>query len=392
MWLGGESVRWGTVCFLLLFLSPSTGTPQTLHIAVVEGTLHVTYILVTEESHLNEGEVLDVTAHISWYTEKEKTTSLSLLMKGSPYTQSTLAERVRTPLLLESGDGVSTYEGEDIEGFWETFFDEISRFGVFSDYSRKVLFNWNETEISFYEDEKETRYTLEATYYDFFTKFYPTPEAFFNEREIDFQLIFGIHKIAPTTDVSITVDLPERAELVSTDPPFSATEEGVLTLALDSGTELSNVRIKFTMGRYQGTELPRLEIAKKSSSSRLGVDEQCSITVTARNVSSTEAHKVRIEDKVPEGIEIVKGEPTLFSESLPAGKEVSLTYWVKARRQGNFELEGAHVEFEDQFGKNYTADSTGILITVGGKSAGSVWIIVLSMITFCVLRRKKSQG
>jgi uncharacterized repeat protein (TIGR01451 family) len=382
-------VKWGIVCLFLLFMTPSTGAPQTLHVTVVEGTLHVTYILVTEKSHLNQGEVLDVTAHISWYTEKEKTTSLSLLMKGSPYTQSTLAERVKTPLILESGDGVSTYEGEDIEGFWDTWFDEISRYGVFSDYSKKVLFNWNETEIRLYEDEKETRYTLEATYYDFFTKFYPTPEAFFNEREIDFQLIFGIHKIAPTTDLSIRVDLPEGAELASTDPPFSTTEEGALTLTVDSGTELSNVRIKFTVGRYQGTELPQLEIVKESSSSHLEVGEQGSITVTARNVSSTEAHKVKIEDKVPEGIEIVEGEPTSYSETLPAGEEVSLTYWVKAREQGDFKLEGAHVEFEDQFGKNYTADSNSILITVGGKSAGSVWIIILSMITFCVLRKKK---
>jgi uncharacterized repeat protein (TIGR01451 family) len=370
-------------------MTPPTGAPQTLHITVVEGTLHATYMLVTEESHCNHGDTLDVTAHISWHTEKEKTTSFSLLMKGSPYTQSTLTERVKTPLILELGDGVSTYEGEDVEGFWETWFDEISCHGVFSDYSKKVLFNWNETEIRLHEDEKGTTYTLEATYYDFFTKFYPTPEAFFNEREIDFQLIFGIHRIAPTTDLSIRVDLPEGAQLASTDPPFSTTEEGVLTLALDSGTELSNVRIKFTMGRYQGTELPRLEIVKESSSSHLEVGEQGSITVTARNVSSMEARKVRIEDKVPEGIEIVEGEPTLYVETLHAEEEVSLTYGVKARSQGEFRLEGAHVEFEDQFGKNYAVDSNSILITVAEKSAGSVWIIVLSMIIFCVLRKKK---
>ncbi|MGC1123102.1 MAG: BatD family protein [Candidatus Methanofastidiosia archaeon] len=382
-------MKWGMLCLFLLLMTPPAGEPQTLHITVVEGTLHVTYMLITEESHCNHGDALDVTAHISWHTEKEKTTSLTLLMKGTPYTQGTLAERVKTPLILELGDRISTYEGEDVEGFWETWFDEISRYGVFSDYSKKILFNWNETEIHLHEDEKGTIYTLEATYYDFFTKFYPTPEAFFDEREIDFQLIFGIHSIAPTTELSVTVDLPEGAELALADPSFSTADEGTLILTVSPGTELSNIRLKFTVGRYQGTELPRLEVVKESSSSHLEVGEQGSITVTARNVGSAEACKVRIEDAVPEGIEIVEGEPTLGIETLHAEEEVVLTYMVKAHSQGDFGLKGAHVEFEDQFGKKYTVDSNSITITVAKKSAGSVWIIVLSMITFYVVKKQK---
>lgn len=358
---------------------------------MVEGTLHVVYTLTTEVPHLAQGETLDVTAHISWHTEEEKTTSFSLLMKGSPYTQPALIDRVRTPLTLEVSDGISTYEGDHIEGFWETWFDEVSCYGVFSDYSRRVLYNWNETEIRLHEDEKGATYTLKATYYDFFTKFYPTPEAFFNEREIDFQLIFGIHRIAPTARLSIVVNLPEGAQLASADPAFSS-DEGALTLAVDSGTELSNIRIKFTVGRYQGTELPRLVIAKESSSSHLEVGEHGEITVTARNVGSAEARKVRIEDTVPEGMQIVEGEPTLYLEALSAGGEVALTYGVKANHQGEFDLEGAHVEFEDQFGKKYSADSNSLVVAAVGKSASSSWIIILSLTAFCVLKWKKRKA
>lgn len=376
------------VCFFLLVVSYTEQVPQTLTVTVVEGTLHVEYTLVVGETGCNQGDVLDVKAHISWHTEKEKTTHFSLVMKGTPYTQSELSEKIGTPIMLESYNSSSRFESEDISEFWDSWFDDVSLYGVFSDYSRKVLFNWNEVEITLHEDEKGRVYSLKATYYDFFTKFYPTPEAFFDERELDFQLIFGIHHIIPTMPLSLRIELPEEAEVLWFDPLSFTADKNVLTLTGQPDVEIPNVRIKFKMGRYKGTELPRLQVSKEVSSSLVEVGDRVTITIRVQNASSSEATEVRIQDMVPEAFELVEGETTLYVQTLKGQEEVVLTFTVKACNAGDYVLRGAQVEFRDQFGKTYSAYSDDIFITVVKKSAISACIVVVIMM-FIVARKRR---
>ena len=382
--------------FIFLFCSPSLLVTtsggegsQTLHVEVVESTLHIEYTLKTEETHCKEGDTLDATAHLSWHTEKEKTTALSVVMEGTPYTQSELAEVMGTVVTLEPHNGSSGFESEDISGFWDYWFDEVSEYGFFSDYATKVIYNWNEVEMTLFEDHKKRVYILKATYYDYFTKFYPTPEDFFAEREIDFQLVFGIHHIAPQTLLSITITLPEDVEPVKVEPSSVSIDKNTLTLVVEPGIELSNVQVRFKIGRYLGTELPRLQVLKEISSHLVAQDEQVDVVITVENTSSTKAVHVTIQDIIPEGFEIVQGDCTLYVQTLEGNKEVVLTYTVKSSNPGDFTLKGTQVEFEDQFGKVYTVYSDDISVTVVEKSIFPSVIVIVTLIFYQIKRRRR---
>ena len=379
--------------FCFLFSLPVTSLReedlQNLHVEVVEGTLHVEYTLMTEETVCKAGDALKVTAHISWHTEKEKTTVLSVVMEGTPYTQSELSEQFGTLITLEPCNGSSGFESEDISGFWDYWFDEVSEYGFFSDYANKVMYNWNEVEITLHEDHKGRVYILEATYYDYFTKFYPTPEDFFAEREIDFQLVFGIHHIAPLAPLFITITLPEDVEIVRVEPPSLSIDRNNLTLAVEPGVELSNVQVRFKIERYLGTELPRLQALKEISSHHVAVNEQIDIVITVENTSSAEAAHVTIQDNIPEGFEIVEGDPTWYVQALEGKKEIVLTYTVKSSEPGDFILKGTQVEFEDQFGKIYTVYSNDISVTVVEKSIFPAVIVIVTLIFYQIKKRRR---
>lgn len=382
-------------CLLVLFVSSllfvshsqvsAQPDSQTLTVRVVEGTLFVEYTLVTGEHLLEEGETLDITAYISWITEKEKNTGLSAAMKGTPYTESELSGVVKTPLTFDDYRG--TYTSEDISGFWEYWFGTVIDYGLFSEYSQKVIHNWNEAEITLHEDYRGSTYSLKATYYDFFTKFYPTPEDFFAEREVDFQLIFGIHYIAPHAPLSITIELPEDVEVIKYEPSSFSVLANTFTLLVEPGENLSNARVRFTMGRYRGTELPQLRCSKEGSPHLTKVNEPIDIVITVENTSSVEAVHVKIEDKIPGEFKIIEGDPVLYVQALKGGQKVTHTYIVAPLRPGDFMLEGTEVTFEDQFGKSYTQYTEGIAVTVFEKSGGPA-IVVIAAIAFLILKRK----
>ena len=359
---------------------------QNIYVKVVEGTLYLEYRLATEGVVCSEGETLDITAHISWQTEKEKTTVLSLTMKGTPYTESDLSELVNTPLTLESQNGSFIYESEDISGFWDSWFDKVTEYGFFAGYSRTVMQNWNEVEMTLHEDYTERVYSLKAVYYDFFTKFYPTPEDFFAEREVDFQLIFGIHSIAPLTPLVITIELPEDVEVVKVEPPTFSVAQNTFTHTVAPGEKVSTVRIRFKMGRYEGTELPRLQV-EKACSHVVTVGERIDITITVENTASAEASHVTIQDDLPDEFEIAEGNPSLYAETLEGNQKIVLMYTVTPTQPGDFVLKGARVEFEDQFGKVYTVYSDDISIAVVKESGGSSIIILIVLTCILILKR-----
>ncbi|MGD2247603.1 MAG: hypothetical protein PVF58_04295 [Candidatus Methanofastidiosia archaeon] len=385
-------MKWFLVLFIfsLLFMSQVNSQKeqpdsQTLTVKVVEGTLFVEYTLVTGVHMLKEGETLDITAHISWVTEKEKNTDLSVIMKGTPYTESELSDVVKTSLTFDESSGAHT--SEVISGFWEYWFGTVIDYGFFSEYSQKVIHNWNEAEIKLHQDFKGSIYSLKATYYDFFTKFYPTPEDFFAEREVDFQLIFGIHNIAPQTPLSIMVELPEEVEVIKFEPSSFSQLANTFTLYMEPGEKIPNARVRFKTGGYVGTELPQLIGSKEVSCPVITVNESIVIVITVENTSSVEAAHVKIEDEISEKFKIIEGNPVLYIEALKGGQKVIHIYTVTPLHPGDFILKGTEITFQDQFGKSYTVYTEDIAVTVSEKSGGSTIVVVAAMIYILVLRR-----
>jgi hypothetical protein len=358
---------------------------QTLTVKVVEGTLSVEYTLITGIQKLKEGETLDITAHISWVSEKEKNTDLSVIMKGRPCTESELSDVVKTSLTFDEYSG--TYTSKDISGFWEYWFGTAIDYGFFSEYSKKVIHNWNEAEIKLHQDFKGSVYSLKATYYDFFTKFYPTPEDFFAEREVDFQLIFGIHYIAPQTPLSIMVELPEEVEVIKLEPSSFSQLANTFTLYMEPGEKIPNARVRFKTGRYMGTELPQLRCSKEVSSYVITVNESIDVVITVKNKSSVEAAHIKIKDEISEGFKIIEGDSVLYIEALKGGQKVIHTYTVTPLHPGDFILEGTEITFQDQFGKSYKMYTEDITVTVSEKSGGSTIVVVAAMIFILILRR-----
>lgn len=374
-------------CSLFFAVNSFEGDSQNLYVEVVEGTLYTEYTLISEKTACKKGDTLDVSAHISWHTENEKTTTFSVVMKGTPYTQSELSEQFQTMITLEPYSGSAHYESEDISGFWNYWFFTMYQYGFFSGYSNNVLSNWNEVEITLHEDYTGRVYFLKAVYYDYFTKFYPTPEDFFAEREIDFQIIFGIHHIAPLAPLSIIITLPEDVEIVKVHPLSFSRDENDLTLTVDPHQELSNVQVRFSIGRYKGTELPRLQGVKESSH-LVSIDEQVDITITVKNTSSVQAAHVKIQDTLPEGFKIVEGECTFYTQTLEGNNHVILTYTVIPSQLGDFTLPGARIDFEDQFGKLYTVYSNDISVTVVKKSPFPAVIVIITLLFYQIKRRR----
>ena len=378
--------------FLILLLMQCGSDTQNLEVTVVEGTLHAEYHCTIAESRCVPNDSLQVSAHISWITEKEKTTHLQVLLTGTPYTELELAEIVGPLHISPPGSGgISIGETEDISTFWQWWFASIEPYGFFSEFSETVMLHWDEVEVGYTEDSSGCHYSLVATYYDYFTKFYPTPEDFFDDRNLNFQLIFGIRSISPAIPLEITLTLPESASQVRVAPQPSSQVENTITWRGAAGETISPIRTKFKMGRYQGTTLPKLEVLKTASSDRVTVGEEVKITITVTNTTDAAAYNVCITDDIPDLFILAEGTTALSVETLAGNGSLTLSYLLNPISPGDFVLPDPHVMFEDQFGREYHHQprSEGILLSVVDESSMGGLFLVGGLIFFLFLLRRK---
>lgn len=378
------------ILFLILLLQP-TGEAQNLQVGVVEGTLHAHYQCMVTESDCGADESIEAVAHISWITEKEKTTHLSVVMQGAPYTDSELTDMIgnHTIFVFSSSQGVMQWESENISSFWEWWFAAVEPYGFFSEFSETVMYHWNEVEITYREDSSGKHYSLTATYYDYFTKFYPTPEDFFNEKHVDFQLIFGIDPICPTVPTEIILILDQSASEVKVTPSPHLQEASTVIWECPAGESILPMKVKFSMGRYLGTALPQLKSQKTLSTTTVSTGEPVTITLTISNITHTAAYNVQVTDEIPESFVLSDGETTTCVEQLEGDQSLVITYTVIPSSPGTFMLSDPFISFEDQFGKEYEYQEVSgtILLSVCTEAPAS-GLLMLGGLLLALMMRK----
>ena len=388
---GGHDMIWAQLLFILLLMQCESGY-QTLEVTVVEGTLHAEYCCAITESRCTHGDSLQVNARISWITEKEKKTYLRVAITGTPFTESELTEMLGPIQMHASESGTQSMgETEDISAFWQWWFTSVESYGFFSEFSETVMSHWDEIQVQYTQDSSGSHYSLTATYYDYFTKFYPTPEDFFDERNLDFQLIFGIHSISPALPLEILLILPESATQVRVTPQPSSQTDKTITWSEAAGKTLLPIKTKFKMGRYQGTILPKLEAIKAVSPDKVTLGEGMRVTITVTNSTTSAAYNVSISDDIPYPFILSEGTPAVFIETLEGNESVTLSYLMRSPSPGNFIIPEPRVIFEDQFGREYCYhfQSEGIPVLVIEESPMGGFLVIGGLIFFSFLSVRK---
>jgi uncharacterized protein (DUF58 family) len=96
-----------------------------------------------------------------------------------------------------------------------------------------------------------------------------------------------------------------------------------------------------------GPDSVQLEARRSVSADRVVAGMPVEVRLSIRNTGRG-LEEVLVEDRVPDGLEVIEGEPKAFA-SLPAGETLDLAYTVRARR-GGFELSAVRVTASDHLG------------------------------------------
>ncbi len=107
---------------------------------------------------------------------------------------------------------------------------------------------------------------------------------------------------------------------------------------------------------------PLVEVEKRASTSRVGVGEEVTVTVTAKNAGNRRA-KASLQETVPPWATLVGGETELSLLLLP-GEEAAIVYTLSCPEPGSFTIPATTVCYRDDRGTACTLESSRLRITV----------------------------
>lgn len=113
--------------------------------------------------------------------------------------------------------------------------------------------------------------------------------------------------------------------------------------------------------------LPHISVSKSVSQGSITVGESITVTLRLENIGDGKAVNLRLQDSIPEGLELGSGKTTLSEELVGVGSVRELSYTVKALKAGTYELPSVEIEYKDEFGDSYKVVSSSPAIKVSTK-------------------------